>query len=484
MKKAAVLVIVLAVVAAGLPALLGALAQGRINELTVAASDNPIVRVSVDGYERGWRRSRALLSVGLQETYRSILQRSVARDAEQQPQSAEFADILERDIGLILDVAHGPLMPRGGIGLADLTLRTDPTTEGLDELLAALQMPVLGEVEVRIGFGSESSVRWAVPPVAFSGPGTTLVTSELTGEGTYDAASQRQTGQGRMDRLELTTAAAGLTVENLAISADVVGGISDIRPGSSIVSVERLAVDIPRNDSTIAVENLEASGQSEVSDGGELLHSISALTADLVSGFVNGREQVVTDFRFDATVSNLDLAAVNAYQDWAFEVAGGIDPSAFVAELQPIVYRVLTAEPEFEIGPLAFHWNDGRLQARVQLHIDDEMLPAEPMFSFMDTGLWARVVSMEADLDVDRNIAEWVAMEVISAQVAKSTDMPGGIADGILEAQARGTLISLVAQGMLEETESGYRFRGSYENGIVEVNGQVVPIGAGQQGIF
>ena len=49
----------------------------------------------------------------------------------------------------------------------------------------------------------------------------------------------------------------------------------------------------------------------------------------------------------------------------------------------------------------------------------------------------------------------------------------------------RGTLVTLVVQGMLEETEDAVTgSAASYENGVVAVNGTVIPIGAAAQALF
>ena len=484
MKKAIALAIVLVIVAAGMPVLLGIQTQGRITELAVTASSNPVLRFEVAEYERGWRRSRATISVALQDNYRSILERAFVRDPNQPARSTELEDILDREINLNMDVTHGPLLPRGGIGLADVATRVDPANEGLEDVLDTLVMQGRAEFAARIGFGSESSVRWTIPPVSFSSAAASLATSGLTGDGTIDMARQYLASQSRMDSLQLTNSAMELRVEDFAMSTEAIGSFDVIRPGTSVISIGHLAVETPRNDSTIMVESLEAQGKSGVNDAGELLHGLSEITVDSLSGSVNGNEHVLTDVRFDYSHRNLDMAAMNAYMDWIFEISGETDPTAILAGVQPIVYSVLTEEPEFEIGPIGFNWNDGMLEARVLLSIDNEMLPAEQLFALVDTALWTRLVAVEAELDVDRNVAEWIATQIMSRQGGPPTEVPAEIPADILQAQARGTLVSLVAQGMLEETESGYRFRGTYENGVVEVNGRVIPIGPGAQGVF
>ena len=483
MKKVATVFAALAVLAAGLPALLGIVAQDRILELAEAASANRLVQVDVTGYERGWRRSQAILSVTVHDSYRSLLEGAAPGSANQSARTAEPDNILDLDLALNLAVAHGPLLPRGGIGLAEAVVQMDPQAGDPGELLANLEIQGLGEAVVRVGIGSESSYRWTIPPVAYSGPTATFATSGLTGEGTYDSARQRQSSQGRMDRLKFSNSNVELGVDDLAFSFDSARSISGVWPGTSVLTLRNLSVGSPANEPTVVVEGIEAHGQGEVDEAGNLLSNVAETTAESLSATVDGSQHIITEIRFDQALRNLDVDALNAYRDLAFELVGENDPTAFLGELQPIVYGALNAEPEIEIGPLGFNWNDSTLHARILLRIDNEMLPAEPMFSLVDNSLWTRLVAVEVELDADRDVAAWIAIQAMSRQGALGGS-PADVSDDILQAQARGTLVTLVVQGMLEETENGYRFRGSYENGVVEVNGTVIPIGAAAQALF
>lgn len=483
MKKVAAVFAALAILAAGLPAMLGILAQERIIELAEAASADRLVQVDITGYERGWRRSQATLGITVHDSYRSLLEGAAPWSANQTAQTAETDNILDLGLALNLVVAHGPLLPRGGIGLAEAVIQMDPRTGGPGELLANLELQGIGEAVVRVGIGSESSYRWTIPPVAYSGPTATFAASGLTGEGTYDSARQHLSSQGRMDSLEFSTSDVELGVNRLAFSFDGARSISGVWPGTSVLTLGYLSVGSPTNEPTVAVESIEAHGHREVSEAENLLSYMSETAAESLSATVNGSQHIITEIRFDQALRNLDVDALNAYRDLALDLVGENDPAAFFGGLQPIVYGALTEEPEIELGPLGFNWNDSTLQARILLRIDNEMLPAEPMFSLVDSSLWTRLVNVEAELDADRDIAEWIAIQAMSRQGALGGS-PADVSDDILQAQARGTLVTLVVQGMLEETESGYRFRASYENGVVEVNGRIVPIGAAAHGLF
>ena len=489
MKKAVAVVVALAILIAGLPALLGVLAQDRIGDLANEATGQ-FLEVSISGYQRGWRTSRASLTVALSEYYKAMLEApfSVGPGTPDLPQ--ELQDLLDLDLQLAADIVHGPLLTRGGVGLglAHAVVRVDPATAGQEQLLAMLGTPGPGEVAVRVGIGNVSQFHWEIPPVTFSNVGGMLVSSRLVGEGTYDMARQRLVWQTQMDHLELSGPRAALEIEDFTLSGDGTAITAGIWSGTSEAGLGGLSVTGPGNAPIATLDNLSILSRNEINESGDLIDAYFEVNADSVEGTMDGDAHNISSVGLHVALRNLDMAASLEYQQAIFDTAGidlaASDPAALFARVQPIIYDILLAEPEIESGPLSFNWNDGTLQARVVLRVDSEMLPAEPMFSFMDASLWTRLVSVEAELDVDRNIAEWIAGQAMANRIPTPAVTGAEVPADILQAQARGTLVSLVTQGMLEETESGYRFRGSFENGVVEVNGQVVPIGPGAQGQF
>ena len=491
MRKLAAVVVALAVAAAGLPALLGALTQGRIAGLAEAASAGQYFRVAVTGYERGWRTSRASLSVALSERYKALLDGPFSQSPAAAELAPEIQNLLDRELQLTADLTHGPLLSLGGVGfgLADAAVRVDPATEGLDEMLDSLGIQSPVEILARIGFAGVSPFSLAIPPMTYTGQAGTFASSGLIGEGSYNMTTQRLTTQSRLESLEMTMQGAAFRMENFAVSGDMRAIAAGVWSGSTDVVLGSLSATGPDNSPIATLDTLVARIRNAVNETGDRADAQIELSVDSATGFTGADEQTISDLSLNVALRNLDVAAILEYRDAFFDLVetdvATNDPTAFLAAAQPIMYDLLAAEPELEYGPLSFSWNGGALQARIVVRIDNEMLPAEPLFSLMDTAIWPRLVAVEAALDVDRNVAEWIAMQVMSNQGATPTDfIHAQESAAVLQAQARGTLVALTAQGMLEETESGYRFQGSYENGLVEVNGRIVPIGPAAQGQF
>ena len=492
MKKVAAAFVALAILIAGLPALLGALAQDRIYSLAETASSGHYLRVSITGYRRGWRNSRVSVGVALSEAYRTLFEAPFPQgpDAPELPQ--ELQDLLGWELQLAVDMTHGPLLTRGGVGLglADAVVRVDPATEGLDALLAVLNTQDPVEGMARIGIASVSPFRWTIPSIAIADPDSngTFESSALVSEGAYNINRQHLVARNRMDNLRMSGQPGALEMQDLTISADVTALARGIWTGTSEVGIGSLLFAGGDNSPIALLDNLNIRSLNAATEGGDRIDVNIEVQADSVEGTVDGDAQRIDDVGLSVALRNVDMAAALQYQEVVFDLVErevlATDPTRLLAELQPIIYDFLEAELELEYGPLSFNWNDGTLQARILLRIDNEMLPAEPMFSLMDTSLWPRLVNVDAEMDVDRNIAEWTAMQAMARQGGTPVGNPTDVPADVLQAQARGTLVALVAQGMLEETENGYRFRGSYENGVVEVNGQVIPIGPGGQDAF
>lgn len=491
MRKLAAVVVALAVVAAGSPALLGALTQGRIAELAEAASAGQYFRVAVTGYERGWRTGRASLSVALSERYKALLDGPFSQSPAAAELPPEIQNLLDWELQLTADLTHGPLLSQGGVGfgLADAAVRVDPATEGLDEMLDSLGIQSPGEIVARIGFASVSPFSLAIPPMTYTGQAGTFASSGLIGEGSYNMTTQRLATQSRLDSLEMTMQGAAFRMEDFAVSGDMRAIAAGVWSGSTDVVLGNLSATGPDNSPIATLDTLSARIRNAVNETGDRADAQIELSVDSATGFMGADEQTISGLSLIGALRNLNVAAMLEYRDAFLDLVemdvATNDPTAFLAAVQPIIYDLLAAEPELEYGPLSFNWNGGALQARIVVRIDNEMLPAEPLFSLLETGIWPRLVAVEAELDIDRNIAEWIAVQVMSRQGATPTDfIPAQESAAVLQAQARGTLVALTAQGMLEETESGYRFQGSYENGLVEVNGQIVPIGPAAQGQF
>ena len=64
-----------------------------------------------------------------------------------------------------------------------------------------------------------------------------------------------------------------------------------------------------------------------------------------------------------------------------------------------------------------------------------------------------------------------------STSAISGEEMDPEALNAMAESQGPGMLLLLVAQGMVETSQTGYRTAVSYRNGSLEVNGRQIPLG-------
>jgi uncharacterized protein YdgA (DUF945 family) len=91
-------------------------------------------------------------------------------------------------------------------------------------------------------------------------------------------------------------------------------------------------------------------------------------------------------------------------------------------------------------------------------------------------------ISVEGHLDMSMEIARTLAAEAVKYQLRSGAaqagnEFPEADLDVLAQSQALGMLLGLVAQGLIEESDSSYSSELSFVNGELTVNGTVLPIG-------
>ena len=479
MKKAATAaVIVLVIIAAGMPGLFGVLTESRIMGQAESLVDDRGAQVTLTDYRRGWRTSTAKIDVAFTDAYLELLSGIFGEDLlAQADAAAAVRDLSSRTFTLTLDITHGPVLTdRGiGLGLADTVTRLDPWTEGADSVPITLTSPTPVEIRRRFGFASRSDIEVEAPSMTFTGPDFTFGLSGLVSGG-YDEAGGRTVVEGRLDRLEMSSEAATFTAQNVTFRSDQRMISTYAATGSAEIVIARTTLAELRGDpgASFQIDNLGFRYQASLNEAGNTLDTDGSYFMDSVSG----DELNLTDGRFDFAMRNLDPAVVDAYMDLLLQAdADETTPESASSEADAVVYRFLAAAPEVEIGPLSFNRNGDALEARVYWRGDTEMLPPQAAFALTGPVMWPRLFTLEAELDVAGSVAEWLLVQTSKNRTAAAgEEIEGGEGNALAESRARERLARFVDGGMIEETETGYRLRATYENGVIEINGVPLPM--------
>ena len=482
MKQLAVVMVVVIVAAAGMPVVVGTLAENRLTQQTEIISGNEFFAVDVRDYERGWLTSSALVDIGLSEEYQERIAEMLTREENQPGAAANIEEMLGRTVSLTVDLSHGPLIAEDGLraGFASSVIRLDPETVGLDKLLAKLGIPYLFEIRTHSGFTGSSAFEAEVPPMVFEDPNGSFSFSGLTAEGTYDLGTRQVVADGRVESMEIDSELMTITAENLTLNGDYRMLSNYIWEGPVELVLERMTVlnATPTGPPFVEASNVGLTARTSLNDAGDRLDMDASYYVDSVSG----DELSLTDGRFDVAMRNLDVTAFEAYNRVTQQLMFEPDEMALLLpELQEALYQLLAAEPGMELGPLNFIWNGDPFEAVLRIRTDAEMLPPQVAFSMMDPSLWTRLFAVEAEMDVAQDLAEWLAIEASKYQLRRSAsdgeELTPEELDAMAESQGPGMLLLLVAQGMIETSQIGYRSELSFERGILDVNGREIPLG-------
>jgi len=480
MKQLAVVVVVLIVTAAGIPTVVGTLAQNHLAQQADIISENELLAVNVRAYERGWLTSSVLVDVELSEVYQERLTEILTPGEDQPTSVANLQERLSRTISLTVDLSHGPIIAEGGLraGFVSSVIRLDSQTEGLDELLAKLGIPYLLEIRTHSGFTGSSVFEVEVPPIVLEDPDGRFNLSGFAAEGSYDLAARHLITGGRIESIEISSEFATITAENLTLNGDFRMLSSYIGEGSTELMLGRMTAlnATPTGPPFIEASNIGFTARTSLNDAGDRLDVDTSYYVDSVTG----DDLNFTDGRFDLAMRNLDMTAIEAYNRI---IQGSVfQPGAMAMlhpEFQETLYQLLTAEPALELGPLSFTWNGDAVEATLRIRTDAEMLPPQTAFSLLAPSLWTRLFAVEMNIDIAQDLAEWVAIEAAKYQLRWGTgqELTPEELDAIAESQGPGMLLLLVAQNMVEVSQIGYRSELSLEQGILEVNGREIPLG-------
>ena len=176
MKQLAVVVVILIVMAAGIPPVVGTLAQNHLTKQADIISENELLAVNVRAYERGWLTSSLLVDVELSGAYQERFAEILTRGEDQPASVANLEERLGRTISLAVDLSHGPIIAEGSLraGFASSVIRIDSETEGLDKLLTKLGIPYLLEIRTHSSFTGSSVFEVEVPPIILEDPNGTF----------------------------------------------------------------------------------------------------------------------------------------------------------------------------------------------------------------------------------------------------------------------------------------------------------------------
>ena len=254
------------------------------------------------------------------------------------------------------------------------------------------------------------------------------------------------------------------------------GGYEVKLAGWDFVADENLAMHSPFK--SLAIKNLSVTDRAEAD--GETLRLRSIYAADkLMLNDMN-----FSDVKFGSTLGGFDKAiADKIFGDFVAAVSEigikGADPQAFLQSQDPEVLlnqmQTLFESARLSLDDFGFSTADGRADLKGDVTLKN--LDFSQMTSPMDL---LGVVSAALDLKLDKGLVKNVIDMAVNVQAeGMPEDMDAEQKQeirGMMRDQFSGMMAGLIEQGLIEETQEGYKSKARFDEATLKVNGEEMPL--------
>jgi len=494
MKPVSFVLAVVAAVLLGMPPVVGFFTENSLAARTQAIeeqSDNSYQLEMIE-YDAGWFNSSARINASLSEEL--IEQIAAAAINDDDPSSvlmgAVVRGLLTRSLPMVIDFGHGPLTFTNGpqFGLVSTTIRPDPESNGMPEILEALGVDYLFELRTLTKLGGGSTFEAEVPPIDMNFPAGQVMFSGLTSEGNFNFRQRHLAGSGVIDSVLIDAGPAGIIdIENVALQTDVTGFAPGLWLGDALAEIGAISSNGvgPGGPFDVTISRAGFGFDTNLDEETEFVtiegkYYLDSLLSDSATGEQDLR---LTDVAINFAMRDFSIEALQEYYDYSRQIA--ISPETappIFPGIENMLYLTLVSSPTIAIGPINFLWDDQPFEALVELRIDGSEVPERDAYNMFDLPLLIRAVTVEGSTAMSNDIAQLLATEAARYQIRSNAAAGGNrIAEQDLEAMAQsqslGMLYALVAQGLLAQTEDGYSSDLLFLNGELTVNETIIPLG-------
>jgi uncharacterized protein YdgA (DUF945 family) len=347
---------------------------------------------------------------------------------------------------------------------------------GIAELQQQLGVPYLFEFRGRTGYVGGLAFDADIPPVDLPVDAAHFKFSGAMLEGTYAGTALESTAQ--IDSVEFSSPTGTFALSKLRAAADNRILSQYVMPGQAEFSIERVSIVDAIRSATPVFEANQFSVASNVGidDAGALMSMQVSYGLDSM----RVEDIDVTAAKLGVGVSNIDIAAVQAYTAAASDLAstgGAGNPSAMLAALAPQIERALAAGPSLTLDPMTFRVDGEPFDGRIQLATNTARLPQAGTLNFDNPLLLLGLLNTDAEVRLSKPLAQRLAMLASQMQLAYNDSIPPDQLEYMAEAQAGLLLVTLIGQGVLVEDNDGYRSALRFADGALTLNGNPLPFG-------
>ena len=431
----------------GLPPVFGKLTESKIGEYAESLRERQL-DVTIDEYERGWFSSRAKITMA---------------PSQSAVGATPFVEILG-PVTLAVDIHHGPVSVKDGFFVGMSELRARPVEHGESRLDFA--------VDAQMTFGGTAHFVAEIMPFRHEDADGTVAFSGGRANGTI--AGRHIDAHGTIESLQAASPAGTLSMIGVRASSDYEQISRGVTPGTMSVEIDRVSFETDDGPAFDAA-GIGFESRASVDAARERLSGQASFTVERVRA---ADDSTITDARYEMSLQNVEVAAVEAYYDLIWRTRADAPAAPSGEEVKPIVQRLLAGGPSFAVDTLRFSLDGQPFEASLQVDVDSSALPPGGAPSLDDPSLWRGLISGRAEVTAAKPLVERMAAAAIKAQLRAQQDdssMPAASLDALADAQVGLALGMLSAQGMIEDTGSLYRTTVTFADGQLTINGQPLP---------
>ncbi|MEO0974524.1 MAG: DUF945 family protein, partial [Pseudomonadota bacterium] len=445
-------------------------------------------------YARGWFDAQGRLELRMKDAYVDMITNQSAAEAEAEGAASEaflarldeVRDLLSTPVFVDVDVSHGLVLLLQGMrpGLAGAVMTLD------DDTVASVEAAKFVDgIEMRAHIGFDQIVHYegSVPALRIDeadGTHTRFLGAEVDGE--YVLATGVLTFAGEAPFFMATFAEdEALEIRGLRTSGEYRQFEGGLWLGDAQATIDTITSNLPDGDGVVVALNLErfslSGGLTLDEQDDQLLKATVRYGADRLT-----MDEVSASFDVPMSVDGVsreamvDFLALNSDPEYLRFMA---DPEGSVPipdELTAFLEKMIAQPPSVRIGPAEVTYDDAPVNFDLHASLASAVLRDTGFAGLADPAIATQAAIVKADATVPAALAEQIAELVLADQIGASfgpsTMSPEQIAQ-LAAAQAPAMLEQLVQQGMIQREGDRYRAKVSVENGNLDLNGLVLPLG-------
>jgi hypothetical protein len=286
-----------------------------------------------------------------------------------------------------------------------------------------------------------------------------------------------QGGPGNL-RMNLPTV-YDLEVNHAEVSWNVQASITDMLAGkfydgTGIMSLKQLKLANLLDNSNTQLDNLLLESKMALNQNTDLADA--SLQLSLASMTMS--ELALSDMVMSAELNNLQQAFFKAYQQMNKEIMQSPERAQHIMQqtMQAHLLGQLQAAPEFNLSKFNAVVNSGNMSfTSLNKLVGVTSLPDD----MESNDFWIQHMQSDTQMQVDEAAALFITKKVLEAQLAGNPQLAGmqpSQLQKVIEQQSTATLQSLLQQGLVIKTKTGYAMSFTLQNGKATLNNDAIPL--------